>query len=776
MESPTASPSPSPLPESAEDLHSTAWAILLLISLLLVILLTSYYLQLKKIRVIHETVVSIVLGMVVGLVVHFAITKRVEGIEQMLHFDHRYFFNLLLPPIILNSGYDMKRKSFFRNFGSILTFALLGTMISTIVIGFLVWVVIKFLNAVHWYPVDPIEMVFLDCIVFGAILSSTDPVTILAIFHQLKVDPKLYAIIFGESILNDSVAIVLFETLGQFRDRQLTFGNLLHGAATFVAIFTGSVMVGIIIALICALMLKHSQLHQYPALEACIITLMAYASYLLSTGIQLSGIVSLLFCGITMKHYAYDNMSVRSRRTTKYMFRVLSQLSENFVFIYLGVAVFTNTKEVYAWGLIFFTLIICLVARYVSVVPLAMAINAISRRIHGTNRDEIPRNHQLMLWWAGLRGAIAFALSFQVSAKAGQIIRPVILVVCIVTVILLGGTTNLALTRLKIRTGVGHKAEEEEDDDDDAEDTDSSDDEAEDWDDDLPGAQAGRTRQYRGREGRGVLDGGGSPGSGVETPDDDDVRVQVDSREVHRSLWDEDMSHWFMSFDNRWLKPLFTRSRSRKWRWGTPTQAGSRSPTREGLLPREERRGSGRAFGVGAQPAAAKTGRAGRGGAGLGQNRGGSSAAAGGRQTGQNSPTPAGRASRFGTQIQGETAARSPTTGGSFAFGFKQQAQKGTGSSKPGRNSLDDDESFQDVNGDVWARGPQSPGRRFSGNVAVPVRPLSPAGPGTPGPAVGTPGGLELSGLNEGRGGNATDGLRGGTSGGSSGLNLFGLE
>ena len=74
--------------------------------------------------------------------------------------------------------------------------------------SFLVWVVIRFLNAVQ---TTPIEMAFLDCIVFGSILSSTDPVTILAIFHQMKVDPKLYAIIFGESILNDSVAIVLFE-------------------------------------------------------------------------------------------------------------------------------------------------------------------------------------------------------------------------------------------------------------------------------------------------------------------------------------------------------------------------------------------------------------------------------------------------------------------------------------------------------------------------------------------------------------------------------------
>ncbi|KAJ1536820.1 monovalent cation:H+ antiporter, CPA1 (nhx1) [Nowakowskiella sp. JEL0078] len=201
------------------------------------------------------------------------------------------------------------------------------------------------------------SLTFLDCLVFGAILSSTDPVTVLAIFHQNRVDPKLYSIIFGESLLNDSVAIVLFSTLGQFHGKEITILNAIGGIITFISVFTGSFLIGVVIALIGALMLKHSKLHNYPSLESCLISLLAYSSYLLSNGIQLSGIVSLLFCGITLKHYAYDNMSLRSRRTTKYMFRVLSQLSENFIFIYLGVTLFTREGEVYLPYLIAYTLV-----------------------------------------------------------------------------------------------------------------------------------------------------------------------------------------------------------------------------------------------------------------------------------------------------------------------------------------------------------------------------------------------------------------------------------
>ncbi|KAI8811969.1 Sodium/hydrogen exchanger family-domain-containing protein [Cladochytrium replicatum] len=594
----TASPSPSPDPSPhAEEIIST-WAILILISLLFITLLTSYYLQRKRIKFIHETVVSIFLGLVVGLVIRLIPSP---DLQRMVSFDHKYFFNLLLPPIILNSGYDMKRKDFFRNFGSILTFAFLGTFISTVIIA----------CAIYLYAllgINGLKLSFLDAMVFGAILSSTDPVTVLAIFHQNKVDPKLYAIIFGESLLNDSVAIVLFSTLGQFKGKEVTLINLAHGIGTFMAIFFGSVMIGLIVALICALMLKHSHLHQFPSLESCLVFLLAYSSYLLSNGIQLSGIVSLLFCGIALKHYAYDNMSMRSRRTTKYMFRVLSQMSENFIFIYLGVTLFTKVDEQYYPVLIIFTLGLIMAARYVSVVPLSHMINWINTRIY--QRDEVlPRNHQLMLWWAGLRGAIAFALAFEVGGESGNAIRSTTLVVCVVTIILLGGTTHQALMTLNIRTGVGepHGYDAPTPDDEDFEDIESgsSDDDVEDWNDDGPGSvRDARTRVKRyGRHAESdevaSMDSAEDVrrGSGERLVGPSARSTSRGSRpNIYLPAFDEDMTHWFISFDNRWLKPLFTRTR---WKWGRSMASGYHprvstapigmggtgvSPSREGLL------------------------------------------------------------------------------------------------------------------------------------------------------------------------------------------------
>ncbi|CAI2161991.1 13662_t:CDS:2 [Funneliformis geosporum] len=188
-------------PPVEEEGFYLSWALLIQTSLLILSLCSSYYLQLKKIRAIHETVISIFAGMFVGLVIRMSPGSI---IQDMVTFNYSYFFNLLLPPIILNSGYEMKKENFFRNLGTILTFAFLGTFISAVVIGVLVWM----LSALG---VGSLSLSFLDSMIFGSVLSATDPVTVLTIFQALKVDPKLYSIIFGESILNDAVSIVLYE-------------------------------------------------------------------------------------------------------------------------------------------------------------------------------------------------------------------------------------------------------------------------------------------------------------------------------------------------------------------------------------------------------------------------------------------------------------------------------------------------------------------------------------------------------------------------------------
>jgi sodium/hydrogen exchanger-like protein 6/7 len=171
-----------------------------------------------------------------------------------------------------------------------------------------------------------------------------------------------------------------------------------------------------------------------------------------------SGIVTLLFCGITLKHYAYYNMSRRTQLTTKYLFQVLAQLSENFIFIYLGLSLFTETSLEFKPLFIIVTVVGICVARYCAVFPLSAAINWFIRyrakRRGKEVPDELPYSYQAMLFWAGLRGAVGVALAAGMTGPNAWALKATVLVVVVLTVIIFGGTTARMLEIMGIRTGV----------------------------------------------------------------------------------------------------------------------------------------------------------------------------------------------------------------------------------------------------------------------------------------------------------------------------------
>lgn len=425
-----------------------SWAIFIVIALLIGSLWTSYYLQQKRIQTMHETVIAIFAGMFVGLIIR---VSPGHFIQEKVSFNYGYFFNILLPPIILNSGYELHQGNFFRNIGSILTFAFAGTFLAAIVLGVLLYI---------WTAIglEGINISFVDAISVGATLSATDPVTILSIFQTYKVDPKLYTIIFGESLLNDAVCIVMFETAQKFSGETVHISSFFKGVGMFLMTFTISLLIGAIVGIMTALVLKHSHVRRFPRIESCLVLLFAYGSYFFSNGCHMSGIVSLLFCGITLKHYAYYNMSRRTQIAIKYIFQLLAQLSENFIFVYLGLSLFTQEELIFKPVLIIVTALGICVSRWAAVFPLSRVINWIgharNRTFNQPDDDEIPQQYQMMLFWAGLRGAVGVALAAGLEGQYAPALRATVLVVVVLTVIVFGGTTARMLEILGIRTGV----------------------------------------------------------------------------------------------------------------------------------------------------------------------------------------------------------------------------------------------------------------------------------------------------------------------------------
>ena len=157
-------------------------------------------------------------------------------------------------------------------------------------------------------------------------------------------------------------------------------------------------------------------------------------------------------------------MSRRSQITIKYIFQLLARLSENFIFIYLGLELFTEVELVYKPLLIIVAAISICVARWCAVFPLSQFVNWIYRvktirsmsGITGENisvPDEIPYNYQMMTFWAGLRGAVGVALALGIQGEYKFTLLATVLVVVVLTVIIFGGTTAGMLEVLNIKTG-----------------------------------------------------------------------------------------------------------------------------------------------------------------------------------------------------------------------------------------------------------------------------------------------------------------------------------
>lgn len=152
-------------------------------------------------------------------------------------------------------------------------------------------------------------------------------------------------------------------------------------------------------------------------------------------------------------------MSRRTQLTTKFVFSLMAQLTENFIFIYLGLSLFTERELEYKPLFILITLIGICVARWCAVFPLSALINWVirtraRRRGQESLAEEIPQNWRIMLFWAGLRGAVGVALAAGLSGKDSRALRATVLVTVVLTVIIFGGTTARMLEILNIRTNV----------------------------------------------------------------------------------------------------------------------------------------------------------------------------------------------------------------------------------------------------------------------------------------------------------------------------------
>ncbi|GAA6087135.1 Na(+)/H(+) exchanger beta-like [Tachysurus ichikawai] len=346
-------------------------------------------------RFVPESCVLIMVGLIVGVLI-----KLMD--ETLPVLDTELFFLCLLPPIILDAGYFMPLRLFGENMGSILALAVLGTLWNSVFVGVVLYGVCKVIG-VQMGGVN-----LLSCLLFGSISSAVDPVAVLAVFEEIHINELLHILVFGESLLNDAVTVVLYHLLEEFAGRdKVEFSDALLGVLSFLVVALGGIIMGVVYGIMAAVTSRfttHSRV-----IEPLFVFLYSYLAYLSSEVFHLSGIVALIACGVVMRPYVEANISHKSYITIKYFLKMWSSVSETLIFIFLGVSTVAGPHH---WNFVFiiFTIILCLISRILGVVGLSFIMNKF-RMVKLTGKD------QFIVAYGGLRGAIAFSLAFLLSSE-----------------------------------------------------------------------------------------------------------------------------------------------------------------------------------------------------------------------------------------------------------------------------------------------------------------------------------------------------------------------
>ncbi|XP_037077442.1 Na(+)/H(+) exchanger beta-like, partial [Pollicipes pollicipes] len=376
-------------------------------------------------------------------------------------FDSELFFLVLLPPIVLEASYSLHDRTFLDNLGTVLLFAVVGTLFNMFIIGPALYGLAvsgamgssmlyggDAVNATEGvYDISNVSLV--QMLTFSSLIVAVDPVAVLAIFQEVGVNKDLYFLVFGESLLNDAVTVVLYNAMVAFTGMEgedIAYDQILLAVAAFFCVSLGGLAIGIIFGVLTAVITKYTP--DVRVVEPLSLLAMAYLAYLSAELVHFSGIIATVGCGVVQAHYAMKNISKNSYITIKYFVTMASSTSDTIIFMFLGMVLVSKDHHWHT-GFSLWTLVLCLVVRFIGVYLLSWLANF--RRLRRIGRKE-----QFIMAYGGLRGAVGFSLVVMLRGSAidettVRIFVTTTLFIVLFTVFVQGSTIKLLVGLFNIK-------------------------------------------------------------------------------------------------------------------------------------------------------------------------------------------------------------------------------------------------------------------------------------------------------------------------------------
>jgi monovalent cation:H+ antiporter, CPA1 family len=371
----------------------------------------------------------------VGLVLAGAALAATR-INAGLALTHDLIFDVVLPPLLFEAALNLRWSDFRRDLVPVVTLATIGVALCMLVVA----------GGLYYWLGWSVEA----ALVFGALIAATDPIAVIALLRESGVTGRLRLLIEAESLINDGAAAVLVALiLASAAHDPTSAAGPIEVARAFIFIAGGGLLVGLMVGLAAVVIAGASDDH---LVETALSALAAFGSFLLAERFHASGVLATVAAGITMgnlgvlgpKEGAGLSLSVQGRQFVLEFWEFAAFLANSLVFLLIGSAMATIDFAREGWRALGLAILLALAGRAVAVYPICL--------VFWPSRWAVPLNEQHLLWWGGLRGALALALALALPADLPQ--REDILIVAFAvvafSVIVQGLTAPFALRALRV--------------------------------------------------------------------------------------------------------------------------------------------------------------------------------------------------------------------------------------------------------------------------------------------------------------------------------------
>ena len=376
-------------------------------------LLASVVAMLGRFIKIPYTIALVLTGLVVG---YF-------GLLPGVHLEPQILFAIFLPPLLFEACINIHFRSLQRQWKIIGILAVFGTIISIVLVGY----------GMHYFLGLPV----IAALLFGAVISPTDPISVLALFKRLGVNERLSMIVEAESLFNDGIAVVLFGVIQSV----LISGvfSLSQSIFSFLVTVCGGAIIGMLVGAVASRVTKEFDDH---LLEITLTTVVAYGSYLAAESVHVSGVIAVVAASLVVGNYGLpQGMTPASRMAVLSFWEYAAFAVNSMVFLLVGLEI---TVMPLADSLlpVLVAAAVVLAARALSVYTLSALLSAAGQLI--------PKRWRHVLVWSGLRGALSMAMVLGISPAVPErdILIPVIFGVVLISLVGQGLTIEPLVAKL----------------------------------------------------------------------------------------------------------------------------------------------------------------------------------------------------------------------------------------------------------------------------------------------------------------------------------------